>query len=415
MTPLMAARLGTDRTISPLACVLLVTLRMFIGWHLFYEGVWKLETQQTATPWTAEGYLKNATGPLRPVFQGLTGDPGDMSWLDYDQMTAKWNGWRDRFVQHYSTGDGTADSKLASDVDLMLKGATEYSVPLAALPAQVDLSKAPKSVRYDAAAKSLIVDGKLHLLPDERDALLALAGQMGSESEAYRSAVEKLFKVQAKLSFQERLAALLKGDPERVGVEQKDQEGARIEARLGQMDLYRAQVKRYEESLTRARQSFQWDHLARQQKELSDLRRQVIGPIQALETELYVAADQLLTEQQLSLGAVPKPWTQQRSIDWRTMWTLTIVGVLLMAGLLTRPAAIAGAGLLTLFYLAAPPWPGTPPEYGVEHNYIVNKVLIEAAALLALAALPSGRWFGVDALFVALGTRFRQGRAAPLN
>ncbi len=45
-----------------IACVLLVTLRLFIGWQLAYEGFWKVSTLDTARPWTSEGYLKNARG-----------------------------------------------------------------------------------------------------------------------------------------------------------------------------------------------------------------------------------------------------------------------------------------------------------------------------------------------------------------
>jgi len=74
----------------------------------------------------------------------------------------------------------------------------------------------------------------------------------------------------------------------------------------------------------------------------------------------------------------------------------------LIAGLLTRPAAVAGAVMMVMFYSPMPPWPGVPEAPGPEHSFIVNKNLIEAIALLAIAALPTGQWFGVDALW----TRF---------
>ena len=41
------------------------------------------------------------------------------------------------------------------------------------------------------------------------------------------------------------------------------------------------------------------------------------------------------------------------------------LGGLLIAGLFTRLASLAGGGLLMMFYLAIPPLPGTPPEAGV--------------------------------------------------
>ena len=51
-----------------------------------------------------------------------------------------------------------------------------------------------------------------------------------------------------------------------------------------------------------------------------------------------------------------------------------------------------------LFYLAMPPWPGVPEAPGPEHSFIVNKNFIEIMALLAIAALPTGQWFGLDRL-----------------
>ena len=81
--------------------ILLVVLRMSIGWHLFYEGLWKLNTQKTASPWTAKGYLENATGPMRTTFRKMTGDPNGYLWLDYDAVSAKWDRWAERFAAHY--------------------------------------------------------------------------------------------------------------------------------------------------------------------------------------------------------------------------------------------------------------------------------------------------------------------------
>ena len=54
--------------------------------------------------------------------------------------------------------------------------------------------------------------------------------------------------------------------------------------------------------------------------------------------------------------------------------------------------------MLFNFYLAMPPLPGVPAIPGPEHSFIVNKNLIEVFALLAIAALPSGIWFGLDRL-----------------
>jgi uncharacterized membrane protein YphA (DoxX/SURF4 family) len=85
-----------------------------------------------------------------------------------------------------------------------------------------------------------------------------------------------------------------------------------------------------------------------------------------------------------------------------------ILGGLLIAGCFTRVAAFLGAGLVLMFYLAMPPLPGLPAAPGPEHSFIINKNLIEVVALLALAALPTGSWFGVDGIFrrIFVGERY---------
>ncbi len=405
---------GDERKIPPLACVLLVTLRLFIGWHLLYEGLWKLNSQSTSQPWTAEGYLKNSTGPLRGYFRGLTGDPNDLKWLDYDHMTAKWDDWYAKFVAHYP-GAGTAPERgrsVADQLNLMLNGPKEFVVELAALPEGVDLGRWQKAIRFDAARQRLIVDGAYHLLPSERDAILAQAPLIENPTmeqapqadliRKFHDAVARAYTLQSRLSYKERLAALLKGDPERVGILQTEKGGAVVEQRMGEVARYKALIDRYETAYAQAKTAYQWDHLSRQWTELQALRRQLVGPIQALEAELKTKATELLSESQLAAGPAPEALTPVRSINLQTMWGLTIFGGLLIAGLFTRLAALGATGLLMMFYLAIPPWPGTPPGVGIEHNFIVNKVLIEAVACLAFAALPTGRWFGMDALVALL-------------
>jgi uncharacterized membrane protein YphA (DoxX/SURF4 family) len=95
--------------------------------------------------------------------------------------------------------------------------------------------------------------------------------------------------------------------------------------------------------------------------------------------------------------------------DTITAYSLAAIGFCLLAGLLTRAAALGGAAFLSLIYLAMPPWPGLPPnplENG--HFFIVDKNLVELLACLALAALPTGHWVGVDALLFGWLRRRRE-------
>jgi uncharacterized membrane protein YphA (DoxX/SURF4 family) len=51
--------------LSLLSVILLVTLRIAIGWHFFYEGMWKYKHPE----FSAEGYFKNAKGPFAASFR----------------------------------------------------------------------------------------------------------------------------------------------------------------------------------------------------------------------------------------------------------------------------------------------------------------------------------------------------------
>ena len=82
-----------------------------------------------------------------------------------------------------------------------------------------------------------------------------------------------------------------------------------------------------------------------------------------------------------------------------TMWGLAIVGLLLMLGLFTRLASLAGIGFILLFYFANPPFVGYFYSLPSEGSYlIVNKNLVELCALLVVLVTGSGRVAGLDRL-----------------
>ncbi len=88
-------------------------------------------------------------------------------------------------------------------------------------------------------------------------------------------------------------------------------------------------------------------------------------------------------------------------VDYLNVWGLTLIGLGLLLGLFTRAATVAGIVLLALYYIAAPPFGGYVYDMPTEGSYlIVNKILIELAALLVLLAYPTGRSFGLDRFWV---------------
>jgi thiosulfate dehydrogenase [quinone] large subunit len=89
--------------------------------------------------------------------------------------------------------------------------------------------------------------------------------------------------------------------------------------------------------------------------------------------------------------------------DLVTMWGLTIVGLLLILGLFTRLASIAGIGFILLFYFATPPFIGYFYTVPSEGSYlIVNKNLVEAAALGVIFMTRSGLFAGLDRIIHGL-------------
>ncbi len=388
--------MADPRRLGLLAITLLVVVRLAIGWQLLYEGMWKLHTQTSSQPWTAEPYLKNAQWPLRSYFRNLTGDPDDLNWLDQQRVQARLDDWVARFSAHYQLSDAQRVS-----LARLVVGPADFRVPLEQLPPGVAIPEnLSKTVRFDAEAKRLIVDGQLHLHPSEVQRLLDLVRDRPADdaaAAAFRKAVGEVFAAASKLSPREKIGVLLTGDPARAGVILEDQRGSSDYQRMGEIDVYRSLVEQLETRVAAADVSFEFDHATYLQKKTQEKRAEVVGPVKQVFTDVQSRAMTLLEPGQFARGPVPQPWTQLRQADLATMYGLTIVGALLIAGLATRFASLGGATLLLMFYLAYPPLPGYPDPPGVEHAVVVNKNFIEFLILLAFVALPSGRWFGLDA------------------
>jgi len=85
--------------------------------------------------------------------------------------------------------------------------------------------------------------------------------------------------------------------------------------------------------------------------------------------------------------------------DNLNQWGLLLIGLALLLGVFTRTAAVAGVVALALYYLAVPPFPGLEYVMPAEGSYlIVNKILIELAALLVILGYPTAHRIGLDRL-----------------
>jgi len=79
--------------------------------------------------------------------------------------------------------------------------------------------------------------------------------------------------------------------------------------------------------------------------------------------------------------------------------TLLVVGVSLILGLFTRVGLWLALAMLSLFYLLYVPTLGLPQPNSEGAYLIVNKTLIEAAAVAVLLMFDTGRIAGLDLFF----------------
>jgi uncharacterized membrane protein YphA (DoxX/SURF4 family) len=85
-----------------LAAFFIVLLRVAIGWHFLFEGLEKVQsTRQGKEPFSAEIYLRNATGPLAPYYRGMLPDVNGLSLLDPARVKVAWSDDVARVADHY--------------------------------------------------------------------------------------------------------------------------------------------------------------------------------------------------------------------------------------------------------------------------------------------------------------------------
>jgi uncharacterized membrane protein YphA (DoxX/SURF4 family) len=89
-----------------LAALLIILLRIAIGWHFLYEGMQKYNTTlEGKAPFSAEIYLRNANGPLAPYFREMLPDVDGRETLDLAKLKAAWRKDVDGIVDHFRFTD----------------------------------------------------------------------------------------------------------------------------------------------------------------------------------------------------------------------------------------------------------------------------------------------------------------------
>jgi uncharacterized membrane protein YphA (DoxX/SURF4 family) len=137
-------------------------------------------------------------------------------------------------------------------------------------------------------------------------------------------------------------------------------------------------------------------HDARIAAETRKLYAELVPPIDKLWKDLEMAMNDIATDEQwrtrgrLAIGKPGRSPFDTETMDRLVPWFDTIIGACLILGLLTRPAAVLGA--LFLISICGSQWPLSPGAAPIYNQ------AVEALALLAIAAIGAGQFFGIDAI-----------------
>lgn len=357
-------------------CILLtlLALRLTIGWHFYTEGVSKLRSGG----FSAEPFLRSAKGPLAVVFQGCIGDEdgrarlglvqtrtpeGELTWqLDPLVTEELWKGYVYRTAVQLGFGDPRLISELA-DRCRRLRAQIDQAAQRNVSPGEV------AALRKELKSAS----DSLELVRNQKEAALAVAQKYGDEYRAFLEDNEP-----------EILAYF--GTADRA--DGFDRDGRRKnEVVLGVSSL-RSQAGQID--VDRTRDARNW---------LAD----VDGMWDGVEADVNALA---IPEQGQSFVKLVRPhrsvWSPLPWIDRIIPWFDTIVGGLLLVGLLTPLASLAGAGFLLSIIAAQPPWiPGSAPTISQT---------IEMVGLLVVFACGAGRIAGLDGLWFDSMARWRAAR-----
>lgn len=368
--------------------VFLVLLRLAIGWHLFVEGVTKLQSVQqgqtlTHRPWSSRNYLANATGPFSEYFRALANDLDTQAtdWLRLPQSPtpwtaapgmspraeAAWDNYYRQFVKlHGGSPANTAWFQAVFQAWKKQQGMRKKPIALSLVngPGTVELTFVERVRRWQNKCRDLAQ-------------LQAATSAFGKEVSR-----EQIASLRAEIR-RERDALLAELDQEARGL-------ADLMARAWLATSPWALFG-------------QLSPLAVNQSGAGGVAAQCYSALRQIHW------DAAPPKQPFALGASvePPPSLELQLADAVVQWGLTLSGVGLLLGLLTRTCCAFAAALLALFYLAMPPWPGLPANPLAEGTYLfVNKTLIEALALAVLATTSSGRWLGIDGLLHPVISRF---------
>ena len=386
--------------------VLLVLLRLVIGWHFLYEGVYKIEPDVAGQlVLTSRHHLQAETGRLRDYFEQQPHGARSA-----EEVHTRLATWHDEIAGHFKSRARPLSeeqlARLASVRDELLRSTLNgkhsdglpvdwYTVHEHVLEIASEQEGAGRFSALDYLQGSTgPFRGVFHSLVPDPDGLGRLTVKSAHErlEERYSEILNHYRQNGWELSSEQRSAL----------AQTREELKQSIAATLAD-PRFRARVEDYTRMLARIREqqsntetAFLRERLDEDRRRLATMGTELVSFVDEPVTELAVAIQEIVSVDQMRAGPPPPVRSQTALLDGLVKWGLLLVGLCLVLGLFTPVAAVGAAAFLAMFYLAMPPWPGLPEVAADGHYLIVDRNLIELFAVLVVAAFPTGRWAGLD-------------------
>jgi uncharacterized membrane protein YphA (DoxX/SURF4 family) len=331
-------------SVSMLTVLLMVALRIAIGWHFFSEGL----SHKNDPKWSSEGFLRQAKGPLAPYYKERL--PGFHRW----------------------------DELMIIPLDEP-KSAKPTDDTIAAGGAPPDGEDAPAAKGKSGPAKA--VYGKWYdgVVQDWRTRANDIE-TFYKYTDDQKKNVDAIFN-----QYADNLQTVLAGyDTDITAYRHGLDRNIEIAKRPGSDNIPNI-VKRLS---TRAANPTGEPGVS----DVKSTPAEWKGDAQALEAAFERDVAELATPDQRKLGtpATAQTGLSLQKIDTIVIWTLIIGGACLVIGLFTRLSAVVLALFLLSVMATQPPW------IADSVTMLFNYQLVEFLALILLATSHVGRWAGLD-------------------
>ena len=328
---------------AALIVALIVVLRIGVGWHFLYEGLWKANP---ANDFSSKGFLGMAKGPTKDFYYFFLPDLGGEERIQMAEV----------YRVALENGQNTAQQRIGWTFPVIEKEWFKYFDDYRA---HFQLNDDEQLAQAKAIFDQYVLSLREYVLENRED----IRGFVAS-----------------KARFEDRLAKT-KNDAEYQRIRNWDAQ-----------TKYRSEGEKFASAPVKMGENMQldlWNILTPNQKEFGELPAITYGQDKCALMQ-FVATLPWISD--FAKGST------MGALDAMVTVGLTAIGLCLILGLCTRLAALGGACFLINVVLSQFPWPTVYPYSPdmVGHFMIFNKDGIELLILLLIAALPAGRWGGLD-------------------